>query len=91
MYNSKSIKILSDDEIIERFNWIIINKISIESHTNLGFVERLFELANLSGVDFNWLVQKYIYHINIPSAVQVDLEALQMIYKEMIYPKRNQV
>ena len=74
MYDEKSIKRLSEEEITERIMFKRIQELADEYHTDIGWLTRVFEAAYTVGVDEQYVIDKYLKKMDL-AAIPELLEA----------------
>jgi hypothetical protein len=59
-YNADSIKILTPEEVLDKFRWVEIESLSHKYHKPKKFIENGFEACRRAGVDKEYFVQYYL-------------------------------
>jgi len=80
-YDSSSIQILGDQEIIReaRFDWAIADQWAITYNKPLVWVTRSIQACRNTGVDLDWFKQKYLDKTcSDPSPEELLIESLRL-------------
>jgi hypothetical protein len=59
-YTAKDIRILSDDEVVEAFDWAKAGALSVQYHRDEGWIQRGLSACQSAGVSGRYFVRRYL-------------------------------
>ncbi len=83
-YDASSIKILSVEQCMEKWDWLRLSDLSQEYSVPLSCIELGLEACNLAGVDFEYYINRYLKRLDLPQNNE-----LTTIYRELSSKRRE--
>tara|TARA_R110002153_G_scaffold181493_1_gene334779 strand:- start:855 stop:1130 length:276 start_codon:yes stop_codon:yes gene_type:complete len=84
-YNENSIKVLSEEEATNSFDWIKVETLAAEYHLPVEVVNRGFEASHNLGISTEYFVDKYIKKL---VGIEVNEEFTE-VYKDLVRKEYN--
>jgi hypothetical protein len=65
-YTAASIRILSDAEVVDRFDWAKVGALAVEYKRDEGWIRRGLAACETAGVSADYFIDRYLRKLPIP-------------------------
>jgi len=74
-YNAASIRILTESEAADRFQWKLIDILATHYGKPKAWIERSIRACEGAGIDVQYFIDKYLKKLDVPMDSDVNLES----------------
>ncbi|EGI23631.1 hypothetical protein ECKG_05047 [Escherichia coli TA206] len=82
-YDENSIRVMSADEIEQRFGWLRLENLAKEHHLPVDWVRRGFEACWRLGIEPDYFIDRYIFKRDVPQVPE-----FEVVFREIVNENR---